>query len=108
MPVPNRHGGTDTFCTCLNCHDLKDRMRLDMWPPAAFWEAFNAVIGCPPARLLLARTTALLLDSDADRQSAESELRRLRSAIETFLVAPDSVDGRERLSAALATRGIQV
>lgn len=29
MPVPARHGGKITHCVCMNCHELKDRTRID-------------------------------------------------------------------------------
>lgn len=29
FPVPARHGGKHVVPACINCHDLKDRVRLD-------------------------------------------------------------------------------
>lgn len=31
FPIPASKGGTETVPTCINCHDLKDRIRLRDW-----------------------------------------------------------------------------
>jgi hypothetical protein len=45
MPVPLRAGGVDCIPVCINCHDLKDRMRPYDWDQEAF---AKALIEAPP------------------------------------------------------------
>ena len=62
-PFPNRHGGVETVCACLNCHDLKDRTALKDWPLDLTVKAFQALEQAPhPARLLFAKMIAIHLD----------------------------------------------
>lgn len=45
FPIPKRHGGEEVYPVCLNCHDLKDRIRLDDW---GFVDAWQAISDAPP------------------------------------------------------------
>jgi hypothetical protein len=31
-PIPVRHGGDRTYCVCIGCHDMKDRIPVERWP----------------------------------------------------------------------------
>jgi hypothetical protein len=62
FPVPERSGGTDTYCVCLGCHTLKDRtLLLDIsadylhkeW--ATIWETMT-----PFQRILLAKVYTMV------------------------------------------------
>ena len=64
FPVPKRHDGKDTFCTCMNCHELKDRTRFmdltvemlgDMM---ALWQQMT-----PQQRIVMAKMYSLVLDA---------------------------------------------
>ncbi len=65
MPVPARHDGEETVPTCLNCHDLKDRLTLSNWAPEAMFEAWSEMT--PTARIYTAKVYAMLLDLRAAR-----------------------------------------
>jgi hypothetical protein len=60
-PVPQRHGGTETVPTCLNCHDLKDRVPLAGWPSEVLAPAMEQA--GPLGRVLLAKLAALTFDA---------------------------------------------
>lgn len=61
FPVAVRHGGTDTVPTCINCHDLKDRLTLDHWPDQE-WIAEAWQEAGPLGRILIAKVSDLLAD----------------------------------------------
>lgn len=64
FPVPFRLSGIDTVPTCLNCHDLKDRIALADWPTGVLGPAM-AQAG-PLGRILLAKVAALLQQIEAE------------------------------------------
>lgn len=66
FPIPGRHGGEVTVPTCLNCHDLKDRIALKNWRPDVLVEAL-AQSG-PLGRILLAKLSDLIADFETARQ----------------------------------------
>lgn len=41
FPIPFRHGGTQVFCVCVNCHDLKDRTNLGDFPALVLRDWFE-------------------------------------------------------------------
>jgi hypothetical protein len=60
FPIPKRHGGTQVWPVCLNCHDLKDRLDLRNWEPGMLLDGFESL---PPAgKLLLGKLIAYQLD----------------------------------------------
>ena len=59
-PLPVRAGGQSTVPTCLNCHDLKDRVRLDGWRTDVLEDAMRQA--GPLGRILLAKLSALIAD----------------------------------------------
>lgn len=64
MPIPVRNGGEDTVPTCVNCHNLKDRVPLDNWPASHLAAAFDQ---CGPlGRIFLAKAFAIQSDRDAE------------------------------------------
>ena len=64
FPIPKRHGGTETVSSCLNCHDLKDRLPFDQWPQGMIEELMFAMTFAPhPLRLGIAKMYALSLDA---------------------------------------------
>jgi hypothetical protein len=65
FPLPKRAGGEATVPTCLNCHDLKDRMLLANWPTHVLWPAM-AQAG-PLGRIFLAKLAALMADIEMER-----------------------------------------
>lgn len=69
MPVPQRHGGTEAVATCINCHDLKDRMDLRHWPVEDLFRGWREMP--PVGRLLMSKVYANLLD--LRRAAAEQE-----------------------------------
>jgi hypothetical protein len=66
FPVPARLGGDRTVCSCINCHDLKDRIPLNDWP----MEALREVLGLEnmwsklstTQRIFLGKLIAVALD----------------------------------------------
>jgi len=69
FPIPYRHGGTQTFCVCFNCHDLKDRvafgkLSLDFGLKALFelWPKLTV-----KQRIILAKFTTCMTDVLARR-----------------------------------------
>lgn len=62
FPIPDRFGGEVTVPSCLDCHDLKDRMDLASWPVTRILEAFAAMP--PEARLLAAKLVGLIQDAE--------------------------------------------
>lgn len=40
VPTPRRAGGTETYCVCLGCHELKDRTPFYKWPDMESFKAF--------------------------------------------------------------------
>jgi hypothetical protein len=60
MPTPARHGGTEQFPVCVNCHDLKDRLGLTDWTHEAFCAAFGTLN--VEGKILMARVIALEMD----------------------------------------------
>jgi hypothetical protein len=50
FPLPKRFGGEDIVPSCLNCHDLKDRISLAQWPTEAL---ARAMIGMTPMGMML-------------------------------------------------------
>lgn len=73
FPVPERHGGDEKFCVCVNCHDLKDRIDFDAWPASAkaeltaLWPKLS-----PIQRIMLAKMHALSLDAKAVLSSSRT------------------------------------
>lgn len=63
-PVPARHGGTQTFCVCVNCHDLKDRTPLSLLDASA-WKAMQRWWGnaTPIERIVYMKMYAVVLDA---------------------------------------------
>ena len=65
FPVPRRRGGEDVYDICLNCHDMKDRCKLDRsWdiadflaPLVSLWERAE-----PVERLVLAKMFHVFAD----------------------------------------------
>lgn len=66
-PIPQRHGGIDTVPSCVNCHNLKDRLPLNNWPAELMHRAF-AECG-PLGRIFLAKAFAI----DQDRTARAKE-----------------------------------
>jgi hypothetical protein len=72
-PLASRHGGRKTICACVNCHTLKDRIRLRDWPDRGWaavggaWEKASA-----EERVFMAKmadqTAWLLEERDAIRR----------------------------------------
>jgi hypothetical protein len=60
FPIPGRAGGEATVSTCLNCHDLKDRISLGNWRSEVLEPAVRQA--GPLGRILLARLSALMAD----------------------------------------------
>ncbi|WP_157358553.1 hypothetical protein [Amycolatopsis sp. ATCC 39116] len=44
FPVPKVARGTETVAACLDCHDLKDRIRFESWPISACVEAVKGLL----------------------------------------------------------------
>ena len=63
FPIPRRHGGELVFCTCINCHDLKDRIPLKDWPLEALVDIMNIwpKLGTMQ-RLWIGKLTTIALD----------------------------------------------
>jgi hypothetical protein len=66
-PVPKRNGGTQVFCVCMGCHELKDRTPLDRWNVT---EAFGSLSGLwakatGSERVLLMKMFAVISDKGA-------------------------------------------
>lgn len=62
-PIPQRNGGTDVVPTCVNCHNLKDRVPARNWPVELQIQALEE---CGPlGRIYLAKAFAI----DSDRQA---------------------------------------
>lgn len=77
FPIPARYGGDNTVPTCLNCHDLKDRVSLENWPEA---EYMAAIQGAPPSvRILYAKTLATVADVLAERDALERVVGELKA-----------------------------
>lgn len=69
MPVPQRNGGTEVVSSCVNCHDLKDRVFLNAWDSALVEEAMGQA--GPYGRILLAKVYAVMSDVEAIRAGLE-------------------------------------
>lgn len=65
FPIPVRIGGTETVATCLNCHDLKDRVLLKDWSTEVLFEAMRQA--GPLGRILLAKVAAIYQTQLAER-----------------------------------------
>ena len=66
FPIPKRHGGTATVDCCVQCHSLKDRMKLDDWNGAMI----SKVVADFPklsreTRIFLAKAITLFQDAKA-------------------------------------------
>lgn len=72
MPVPARHGGKITHCVCMNCHELKDRTRIDHLDAGRVWSELTGLFmaASPMQRITLAKFFALLLDATAANKKA--------------------------------------
>lgn len=68
FPLPKRAGGEATVPTCLNCHDLKDRMLLRDWRVDVLVEAMKQA--GPLGRILLAKLSAMHADCEASQERA--------------------------------------
>jgi len=71
---PKRHDGELAVPTCLNCHDLKDRIPLADWPADAAARAFLAV---PPglSRVLVAKLYAIAMDAERELEWRDNAMR---------------------------------
>lgn len=67
-PTPARVGGENTVPTCLNCHDLKDRVYLRNWRTDVLDEAMRQA--GPLGRILLAKCSALIADLESEERAA--------------------------------------
>lgn len=68
FPIPVRAGGEATVPTCLNCHDLKDRVPLADWSSELVEQAV-AEAG-PMGKILLAKCAAVIANIEADKRAA--------------------------------------
>lgn len=61
-PIAKRHGGEDTVPTCVNCHNLKDRLPARKWPVELMVQALKE---CGPmGRIFLAKAFWIAADMD--------------------------------------------
>ena len=69
FPIPQRHGGSITVCSCKTCHTMKDRFSLDSigeyLMDAAVWGGWNR-----ETRILFAKMSNILLDLEAERATS--------------------------------------
>ena len=68
FPIPARRGGEETWCVCINCHDLKDRDRFSDHL-IEFTVAAQSLFrrAAPVERVWLARMFAMALDAESER-----------------------------------------
>ena len=78
FPVPKRHGGTECVPCCIQCHSLKDRMKLADWN----MQMVAKVIADFPklsreTRIFLSKCMMMMQDLQKERTHA-AEQRRIR------------------------------
>jgi len=62
FPIPHAAGGTETVCACINCHDIKDRIRADeSFLLSQAWDEAT-----PAVRIFIAKLFRVLLTHEAD------------------------------------------
>ena len=76
FPIPKAAGGTDTYCVCLNCHDLKDRVPLDNQDATVVLEALMNLWqrAEPVERIMLGRMFRLFAMAGRTREELEYAL----------------------------------
>lgn len=52
FPIPKAAGGEDTVPACMNCHEMKDRVPFEQWPPTFAANGLLELLGGLPTRVL--------------------------------------------------------
>jgi hypothetical protein len=65
FPLPQRNKGTNLFCVCRNCHDLKDRVPFYKWDARFLMTAFAGLWSKANGseRIILAKMATLCSDA---------------------------------------------
>jgi hypothetical protein len=74
-PLPVRHGGKETVCVCVNCHDLKDRVPLERWGDMdRTMAAFSGLWGKadPLERIVLSKLLVLFMEATQVLEQGET------------------------------------
>jgi len=74
FPIPERHGGKQLVDTCLSCHDMKDRFRLDQWDKTWINSIAEQSKDLPrELKIFMAKAMYIVMDSLKNLEKVENE-----------------------------------